>query len=123
MRPLLLSLMLALATTCCHRTVPATMPRQTVDVRRDSVTGRFMPDVVIASYSDAEAKGRLLEVCDLIGAAVVYDYVNFSMVAVRRPANMPIGDVITTLSKVEGVLNVVEDQMCEIDSSDGAASM
>lgn len=115
--------MLALATTCCHRTVPATMPRQTVDARRDSVPGRFIPDVVIASYSDAETKGRLLEVCDLIGATVVYDYVNFSMVAVRRPANMPIGDAITTLSKVEGVLRVVRDQMCEIDSSDGALSM
>lgn len=115
--------MLALATACCRRTVSATMPRQTIDERRDSVPGRFSPDVAIASYSDAEAKGRILEVCDLIGATVVYDYVNFNMVAVRRPANMPIGDVITTLSKVEGVLNVVEDQMCEIDSSDGAANM
>lgn len=115
--------MLALATTCCHRTVSTTMPRQSNDMKQDTVPGRFRPDVAIASYSDAESKGRLLEVCDLIGASIVYDYVNFNMVAIRKPANMTISETIAALSKVEGVLSVVEDQMCEIDSPDGATSM
>lgn len=118
MRPLTLSLMLALATTCCHSSVTTTMPRQTNDAVHDTVPGRFVPDVAIASYSDAESKSRLLEVCDLIGAALVYDYANLNMVAIRKPANMTIGETIAALSKVEGVLSVVQDQMCEIDSPD-----
>lgn len=123
MRTLSLSLALALVTTCCHNTVPSTTSKQYNTVETDSLRGRFSPDVVIATYSDSESKGRLLEVCNIIGATIVYDYTNFNMVAIRRPANMRTAEVISTLSKVDGVLGVVEDQMCEINSQDSAPRM
>lgn len=101
------------ATGCRGSEVSPRSPQVTESVK----PGTFSPDIMIASYSNEESKALLLKAASKIGASIVYDYVNFNMVAIRKPANMTLQDAIATLKKVDGVLDVVEDQMCEIDDS------
>lgn len=111
------------ALTGCHQREVSNAAQQPGESRptEPRQAGQFSPDVVIATYSSEDSKSRLLDKASKIGATVVYDYTNFSMVALRKPEKMTLQETIEELKSVEGVLGVVEDQMCELDSNVNAA--
>lgn len=109
--------------SCNNRNVSAAEPVEVSEPTDPRKEGKFSPDVVIASYDGAEAKARLMAEAEKIGATVVYDYGNFNMVALRKSEGKTLQGTIETLKQVEGVLGVVEDQMCELDKEGASIAL
>lgn len=110
---------------CANRIIPLQhITEQKEPQDRQTARGQYSPDVLIVSYSagDDSIKAALERKADELGAKIVYEYKNFNMMAIRRPDGMTMSQAIETFSKEEGVLNVVEDQMCEIESNDYSAA-
>lgn len=89
------------------------------EVSRDSSIGRFDPKVVMVSYDPGVGKTALYSAADRVGGKIVYDYVNFNMLAIEKPDSMAMSRAVEYFSTVDGVINAVPDQMCELDG--GAA--
>ena len=90
---------------------------------KDSVPGSFKPDVLIVSCESAESKQMVLDKASEIGAELVYDYQNFNMVAIRKPQGATLAETVDLFKGINGVLNVVEDQMCQLDANDYSTAM
>lgn len=114
----------AFAMTGCYRTmlISETAEQSTANstsTPQDSTTsaapGQYTPGVAIVTYSSPEAKTNILGVAKSLGATVIYDYKNFNSVALRKPDGMTLDAMMDELRKIDGVLGVVEDQMCELD--------
>lgn len=119
-------LVAALAMTSCYKTMliaetTEQAPPTPTDSTASTAPGQFTPGVAIVTYSSPEAKTNVLGVAKSLGATLIYDYKNFNSVALRRPDSMTLDAMMDELRKIDGVLGVVEDQMCELDSGDGAS--
>lgn len=96
----------------------AIMPPMT-QASQDSSVGRFNPKVVMVSYDPGVGKTALSSAAERVGGKIVYDYVNFNMLAIEKPDSMTMSRAVEYFSSVDGVINAVPDQMCELNG--GAA--
>ncbi len=87
----------------------------------DNSTGRFNPSVVIVSYDPSVGKTALTSAAERVGGKIVYDYVNFNMLAIEKPDSMAMPRAVEYFSSVDGVINAVPDQMCELDGGSAEA--
>ncbi len=87
-------------------------------VKYDSAIGRFNPSVVMVSYALDGGKSALLSAAERVGGKIVYDYVNFNLLAIEKPDSMTMSRAVEYFLSVKGVLNAVPDQMCELDGGE-----
>ena len=98
----------------------AIKPPMTV-ASRDSSIGRFNPKVVMVSYDQGVGKTTISAAADRVGGKIVYDYANFNMLAIEKPDSMSMSRAVEYFSSIEGVLNAVPDQMCELNGASAEA--
>lgn len=91
--------------------------------RRDTlrqVQERFSPSTLIVWY-DASAKSnkrRLLRAVRKYRATVIYDYRNFSGIAIRLPEGAVLDDAVAYFQKVKGVVAVNLDRIMQLDKAE-----
>lgn len=78
---------------------------------------QFSPDILIVSYDGNVGEEDVRKAAKVLDAEIVYEYQNFNMFAVRKPKGMGMDETLQYFKGIKGVLNAVEDQMCEIDNT------
>ena len=73
------------------------------------------PNTLIIYYDDTIGKEPLLAAIEEYHAHIIYEYKIFNGVAIRIPDDKDIGDALTFFGSVEGVLQVMRDQIITID--------
>ena len=73
------------------------------------------PNTLIIYYDETVGKDDLLNAIEKYNAAILYEYSNIKAVAIRIDDESKIDEAIDYFSNVNGVLQVLRDQIHEID--------
>ena len=73
------------------------------------------PNTLIIFYDETVGKDDLLNAIEKYNAAILYEYSNIKAVAIRIDDESKIDEAIDYFSNVNGVLQVLRDQIHEID--------
>lgn len=114
------SLLLANITSCHSRQVEpicATIQESRTDSIQTNTRRQFSPDILIVSYDGNVGEENVRKAAKVLDAEIVYEYQNFNIFAVRKPNGLGIDETLQYFKSTKGVLNAVEDQMCEIDNT------
>ena len=74
----------------------------------------YSPTTLLLTYDAQVGKGLILKALRQIKAEVIYDYHNFSGMAIRKPESMSIEETLTYLKKVKGVISVERDRIIQL---------
>lgn len=78
-------------------------------------TAEYSPNTLIISYSGKRAKVRLQKAVKHYRATIIYEYKNFSSIAIKLPEGKPLEDAINYFQKIKGVVAVNKDYIYHLD--------
>ena len=86
-----------------------------MDFHRQNQQPQYSPNVLIIFYDVTIGKEPLLKAIEEYHATVLYDLKIMKSISIKIPENTNIEDAIAFFQKVEGVLMVNKDSICQLD--------
>jgi hypothetical protein len=100
---------------CKAKAVTSAQPVASYPQPSRTAAGNEYTHNLIIYYDAATGKAELLKAVETYGASILYDYQNFSAIAISIPKDKDITKAIAFFQKIKGVISVERDRVYHLD--------